>query len=83
MLPVIAEVVAVVELVTRIGEHLIKAHLFLWDAGLAFVYLERARIRFPSPGCKRSGPDSQLVQVTVGPAERLLDDLVYFVEQQV
>ena len=82
MLPVIAEVVAVVELVTWIGQDLVEADLFLWDAGLAFVYLERAQVDFGLRAVKvRAG--AELVQVTVGPAERLLDDPVHLVEQQV
>ena len=82
MLPVIAKVIAVVQLVTRVDQHLVEAHLFLGDTGLALVHLVRAQVKL---GLRVMWimAGRELMQVTVGPAERLLDDLVHLVEQQV
>ena len=41
MTPVVAEVIDVVELVTHLGQHLVEAHVFLGDAGFAFLHLAR------------------------------------------
>ena len=82
VLPVIAEVIVVEQLVADIDQHLVEAHLLLGDAGLALVHLVRAQVEFGLRAVEvRAG--TELVQVAVGPAERILDDLVYLVEQQV
>ena len=82
MLPAIAEVVLVVQLVTRIGQHLVDAYLFLGDANVSLVHLERAQVKL---GLRtvRARAGTELVQVTIGPAERLLDNLVQLVEEQI
>ena len=82
MTPVVAEVIDVVELVTHLGQHLVEAHVFLGDAGFAFLHLVRAQVEFGLRAVHvRAG--TELVQVRVGPAERQLDNPVYLVEEQV
>lgn len=82
MTPVIAEVIDIGELVTRLGQHLVDAHLFLGDAGFAFLHLVRAQVEFGLRTVRvRAG--TELVQVRVGPAERQLDNAVYLIEEQV
>ncbi len=82
MLPAIAEVIVVVQPVTRIGQHFVEAHLFLRDADVSLVHLERAQVQLGLRAV-RNRAGTKLVQVTVGPAERLLDNQVQLVEEQI
>jgi hypothetical protein len=82
VLPAVTEVVVINQLVTGINQYLIKAHVLLGDPRLAFVYLEGAQVML-GLGTVMSGPGAELVQVTVGPAERHLDNVVDLVEKQI
>ena len=82
MLPVIAEVVDVVQLVSWLGQDLVEAHLFLGNSDLAFRHLGRAQITFGLQAVD-VWAGGELMQVTVLPPERVLNDRVYFAEEQI
>jgi hypothetical protein len=79
--PAVAEVIEVAQRVAGIREHFVEAYLFLGHAGLALLHLIRAQVVL-SLGTVIPRTGAELVQVTVGPAERDLEDLVDLVEKQ-
>jgi len=82
VLPVVTEVVIVEQLVAGIGQHLIQAHVFLGNSRLAVFHLKRAQVVL-GLGAVMPRTGAELMQVTVGPAERHLDDLMDLVEKQI
>ncbi len=79
--PAVAEVIEVAQRVAGIREHFVEAYLFLGHAGLALLHLIRAQVVL-GLGTVMPRTGAELVQVTVGPAERDLEDLVDLVEEQ-
>jgi hypothetical protein len=64
-----------------IREHFVETYLSLGHAGLALLHLIRAQVVL-GLGTVIPRTGAELVQVTVGPAERDLEDLVDLVEKQ-
>jgi hypothetical protein len=82
VLPVVTEVIVVEELVAGIHQDLVEPYLFLGDPVVVFFHLEGAQVVLGLRTVMR-WPGTELVQVTVGPAESYLDDLVDLVQEQV
>jgi hypothetical protein len=82
VLPVVAEVVVVEQPVARLDEHFVQADVILGNARLPFVNVEGTQVVLGVPA-PEVGPGAEPVQVTVGPTEGRLDDVVKVVEEQV
>lgn len=82
VLPVVAEVIVVKQLLAGIHQDLVQPDVLLGDPGLAFFYLKGAQVMLSLRAVTRR-PGAELVQVPVGPAEGCLDDLVDLIEKQV
>ena len=74
VLPAVAEVVLVVEPVTRLAQHLVEAHLAFGRAGGALVFVELGQ------EVVALARTVEVVQVTVVPPHRRLEPLVQLVE---
>lgn len=82
VLPVVTEIVGIEQLVADLDQHLVEAHLVLGNAGLALLHLERTQIVLRVVAVVL-WPTTEPMQMTVGPAERSLDNVVEIVEEQV
>ena len=82
VLPVVTEVVDVVQTIAFAGHHLVQAHVILQDALLALIQVELVEERLQVQVASARA-HLEVMQMGIGPAHGDLDDLVDLRQRQV